>query len=69
MNTCIRRDAASSNNSGVNFDRIWQGVASDNRYDSATSRAIAVVISYIMFLLDKFSPSRYIVTEIEEANR
>ncbi|AGY53076.1 hypothetical protein BRDCF_p449 [Bacteroidales bacterium CF] len=44
-------------------------MASDYRYDSATSRAIAVDIRYIMFLLDKFSPSRYIVTEIEEANR
>jgi hypothetical protein len=54
---------------GVNFDRIWQGVASDYRYDSATSRAIAVDIRYIIFLLDKFSPSRYIVAEIEEASR
>lgn len=54
---------------GVNFDRIWQGVASDYRYDSATSRAIAVDIRYIMFLLDRFSPSRYVLNEIQDANR
>jgi hypothetical protein len=54
---------------GVNFDRIWQGVASDYRYDSATSRAIAVDIRYIMFLLDRFSPSKYVLKEIQDANR
>ncbi len=54
---------------GVNFDRIWQGVASDYKYDPVSSRAIAVDIRYIMFVLDKFAPSGYVVKEILEANR
>ncbi len=50
---------------GVNFDRIWQGVASDYRYDKNLSRSIAVDIRYIMFILKKYSPSSYIFDEIE----
>ncbi len=38
---------------GVNFDRIWQGVVSDYRYNSTPSQAIAVDIRYIMSLFDK----------------
>jgi len=49
---------------GLNFDRIWQGVASDYRYDPNVSRAIAVDIRYILFLLEMYSPSRYILNEL-----
>ncbi len=49
---------------GVNFDRIWQGVASDYRFDPKISRSIAVDIRYILFILEKYSPSQYIFKEI-----
>ncbi len=49
---------------GLNFDRIWQGVASDFKYDPAISRNIVVDIRYIMFLIDKFSYSSYIFDEL-----
>lgn len=49
---------------GLNFDRIWEGVASDYRYDKEISRAIAVDIRYVLFILDKYSPSRYVFDEL-----
>jgi hypothetical protein len=49
---------------GVNFDRIWQGVASDYRFDKNISRSIAVDIRYILFILEKYSPSGYLFNEI-----
>ncbi|MDP3437042.1 MAG: S46 family peptidase [Bacteroidales bacterium] len=50
---------------GLNFDRIWQGVASDFRYDKDISRSIAVDIRYILFILDKYSPSQYVLKELK----
>ncbi len=50
---------------GVNFDRIWQGVASDYKYDKDISRSIAVDIRYILFIIEKYSPSGYILNELE----
>lgn len=50
---------------GLNFDRIWQGVASDFRYDKDISRSIAVDIRYILFILDKYSPSQYVIKELK----
>ncbi len=50
---------------GLNFDRIWQGVASDFRYDKDISRSIALDIRYIMFILDKYSPSQYVLRELK----
>ncbi len=50
---------------GLNFDRIWQGVASDYRYDKLSSRSIAVDIRYILYILDKYSPSAYIFKELK----
>ncbi len=49
---------------GLNFDRIWEGVASDYRYDKDISRSIAVDIRYILFILDKYSPSKYVLDEL-----
>lgn len=49
---------------GLNFDRIWQGVASDYKYDDDISRSIAVDIRYILFILDKYSPSDYVIKEL-----
>ncbi len=50
---------------GVNFDRIWQGLSSDYRYDSNVSRSIAVDIRYILYILNKYSGSDYVLEEIE----
>jgi len=49
---------------GLNFDRIWQGVASDYIYSSETSRSIAVDARFIMFVLEKYSPTTYVFDEI-----
>jgi hypothetical protein len=49
---------------GLNFDRIWQGVASDFRFDPSVSRSIAVDIRYILFLIEKYSPTGYIFEEL-----
>lgn len=50
---------------GVNFDRIWQGVASDYRYNNEISRSITVDIRYILFILEKYSPSGYVLNELK----
>ena len=49
---------------GLNFDRIWQGAASDYRFDSRISRSIAVDVRYILFLLDKYSQTDYVLKEL-----
>jgi len=49
---------------GLNFDRIWQGAASDYRFDSQISRSIAVDVRYILFLLDKYSQTDYVLKEL-----
>ena len=50
---------------GVNFDRIWQGLSSDYRYDENLSRSITVDIRYILFILKKYSETDYIFKEFE----
>lgn len=50
---------------GINFDRIWQGVASDYRYDPERSRNISVDIRYILFILDKYAPNDYVIRELK----
>ena len=49
---------------GLNFDRIWQGLASDFSYNPNKARSIAVDIRYVLFLLEKFSPSTYVLKEM-----
>ncbi len=49
---------------GLNFDRIWQGLASDYRYEPQISRSIAVDVRFILFLIEKYSPSSYILDEL-----
>jgi len=50
---------------GINFDRIWEGIASDYRYDPEISRSITVDARYILFLLDKYSPTDYVLRELD----
>ena len=49
---------------GINFDRLWQGVASDYRYHRDICRNIVVDIRYILFVLEKYAPSSYVFDEI-----
>lgn len=50
---------------GLNFDRIWQGVGSDYRFDSDISRSISVDIRYILFILDKYAPNNYVLNQLQ----
>ncbi len=49
---------------GLNFDRIWEGVSSDYRYSKVLSRSIAVDIRYVLFILENYSPSKYVFNEL-----
>lgn len=49
---------------GLNFDRIWQGVASDYRYSTETSRSISVDIRYVLLVLEKYAPNNYVFNEL-----
>lgn len=51
---------------GINFDRIWQGLSSD--YETAgneKSRNIAVDIRYVLWTLEQYSHSQYILDELD----
>jgi len=49
---------------GLNFDRMAEGIASDYKYSPDLSRSIAVDIRYILFLLEKYSPSKEVINEM-----
>lgn len=49
---------------GINFDRIWQGVYSDYQYTDSYCRNICVDSRYILFFLEKFAKSDYILNEL-----
>lgn len=50
---------------GINFDRYVKGVASDYRYMPELCRSITVDSRYILFILDKYSPSSHLIKELE----
>jgi hypothetical protein len=49
---------------GLNFDRIAEGVASDYQYLPELSRSIVLDIRYMLFVIDKYSPSKYLINEL-----
>jgi hypothetical protein len=49
---------------GINFDRAWEGVASDIMYNPAQSRNISLDIRYALFLIDKYAGAGYLIDEI-----
>ena len=49
---------------GVNFDRAWEGVASDLAYNPDQSRNISLDIRYALFLIDKFAGAGYLLNEM-----
>jgi hypothetical protein len=50
---------------GVNFDRAWEGVASDMAYNPQQSRNISLDIRYALFIIDKFAGAGYLLDEMK----
>jgi len=49
---------------GVNFDRAWEGVASDLAFNPEQSRNISLDIRYALFIIDKFAGAGYLLNEM-----
>lgn len=49
---------------GINFDRAWEGVASDMDYNPEQSRNISLDIRYALFIIDKFAGAGYLLNEM-----
>jgi len=49
---------------GINFDRAWEGVASDLAFNPDQSRNISLDIRYALFLIDKFAGAGYLLNEM-----
>ena len=49
---------------GVNFDRVWEGVASDIAFNPEQSRNISLDIRYALFIIDKFAGAGYLLKEM-----
>lgn len=50
---------------GLNFDRIWHGIASDFHFDPERSRNITVDIRYVLFVIDVVCGAPHIVNEMD----
>lgn len=50
---------------GLNFDRQWEGTMSDINYDPKFSRNIMVDTKYILFIIDKYADSRWLIDEMK----
>ena len=50
---------------GLNFDRVWEGTMSDINYDMDICRNIMVDIRYVLFIIDKYADSRYLLDEMK----
>jgi hypothetical protein len=55
---------AEGNLIGINFDRAWEGVASDIAYNPDQSRNISLDIRYALFIIDKFAGAGYLLKEM-----
>ena len=49
---------------GINFDRAWEGVASDIMYNPKQSRNISLDIRYALFIIDRFAGAGYLIDEM-----
>jgi hypothetical protein len=49
---------------GINFDRAWEGVASDMSFNPEQSRNISLDIRYALFIIDKFAGAGYLLDEM-----
>lgn len=50
---------------GINFDRTWQGLVSNYRFDEKKSRNIVIDIRYVLWVLKNYSPSTHVLDELE----
>lgn len=50
---------------GINFDRAWEGVASDLAFNPDQSRNISLDIRYALFIIDKFAGAGYLLNEMK----
>lgn len=50
---------------GLNFDRQWEGTMSDINFDPRFSRNIMVDTKYILFVIDKFADSKWLLNEMK----
>ncbi|MCX6333015.1 MAG: S46 family peptidase [Bacteroidia bacterium] len=55
---------AEGNLIGINFDRAWEGVASDLAFNPDQSRNISLDIRYALFIIDKFAGAGYLLKEM-----
>jgi hypothetical protein len=53
---------------GINFDRAWEGVASDMAFNPDQSRNISLDIRYALFIIDKFAGAGYLLNEMTIVN-
>jgi hypothetical protein len=49
---------------GINFDRAWEGVASDMDFNPDQSRNICLDIRYALFIIDKFAGAGHLLKEM-----
>jgi hypothetical protein len=49
---------------GVNFDRAWEGVASDIMFNPKQSRNISLDIRYALFIIDRYADAGYLIEEM-----
>ena len=56
---------ANGNLIGLNFDRQWEGTMSDINFDPRFSRNIMVDTKYILFIVDKFADSKWLIDEMK----
>ena len=50
---------------GLNFDRQWEGTMSDINYDPKLCRNIMVDTKYILFVIDKYADSKWLINEMK----
>ncbi|HWR74189.1 MAG TPA: S46 family peptidase, partial [Bacteroidales bacterium] len=53
---------------GINFDRAWEGVASDMMFNPLQSRNISLDIRYVLFIIEKFAGADYLIQEMTLAD-
>ncbi len=49
---------------GINFDRAWEGVASDMAFNPEQSRNISLDIRFVLFIIDKYAGAEYLLDEM-----
>lgn len=56
---------ANGNLIGLNFDRAWEGIASDMMYDPDFSRNVTLDVRYVLFIIDKYAGAKHLLDEMK----